>query len=283
MKTQLMKLHIEQILEKHKSVIAETDQLVRPLLESLNIEEIAKFNAGFKRYKENPFAIMEGEKLRYVRVLEMITNARKTGNICDLGTFVPYLPIMLASLGYEVTIVDHFKFYGPHFESEIRSITAKKSIKVVDLDILNDGFEPLGSHDIVLLMAVLEHLNGTPKALMQKIRSLCRQDGFVLIEVPNIVEFSKRIQMILGRSPLPDYATYFESAYPFMGHNREMTISEVLYLMNRTGFNVQQLFCYDYAPYRVPTFKGWLVQMLKKVVPLRDKGEVISVIANPRP
>ena len=85
-----------------------------------------------------------------------------------------------------------------------------------------------------------------------------------------------------SRSILPDYAVYLDSAYPFTGHNREMTVSEVEYLFGATGYEVEQLFCYDYA---VPLSNGWKGQLLrasKALAPMRNKHQVIRAIARPR-
>ncbi len=263
------------------NVMADTDTLIRPLLDVLNIEDICTHNKGYRAYDANRFQhFIEQEKGRFIKVANLIQHdPHNVRTICDLGAFIPYFPLVLSSLGYDVTIVDTYTLYGPRFESTIRQIAEKKAIKVIDLNILDDDFTPLGHPDIVLLMAVVEHLNGSPHVLMQKIHKMMAPGGYLVFDVPNIAEFTKRIAVLQGQSPLGDYRTYFDSAYPYMGHNREMTVSEVRLLMDMSGFRIDNLLCYDYSVLPATTLKRRLLYLIKSLWPIQDKGQVITVKA----
>ena len=89
--------------------------------------------------------------------------------------------------------------------------------------------------------------------------------------------FKKRLLFLLGKSPLPKYEDYFDSCYPFYGHNREMTVDEVRYLMNKTGFQVKYLDCYDYGIGEINSVKGLVAEIVKKIAPFKNKGG--SIIA----
>jgi 2-polyprenyl-3-methyl-5-hydroxy-6-metoxy-1,4-benzoquinol methylase len=263
-------------------ILADADKLIVPLLDSINVDDISQHNFDYKSYNKDRFRhFIEAEKTRFITATKIIYQDFKGGTICDLGTFIPYFPIILASLGYDVTIVDTYKLYGSNFENSIRELAEKKSIKVVDLNILNDSLDSLGIYDVVLLMAVVEHLNGSPRELMQKIYKMISPDGCLIFEVPNMVEFHRRIQFLLGRSPLPDYQNYFSSDYPFMGHNREMTMAEVTTLMRMSGFTIEKMLCYDYTKISHSSIKGHLASLAKFLMPVKDKGQVITVKAKP--
>lgn len=90
----------------------------------------------------------------------------------------------------------------------------------------------------ILLIALLEHLNGSPKELIAKIKSLMDQDSLLYIHVPNICKLSNIISIIRGKSPLPPYKDYFFSRYPFEGHNREMTLDELLLLCKFSSLEI---------------------------------------------
>lgn len=143
------------------------------------------------------------------------------------------------------------------------------------MDILQNDFKGLGRFDVILLMAVVEHLNGSPEGLLGKIRNIIKPNGFIYLDVPNIAEFTKRIMLLTGRSPLPAYRAFYESDYPFMGHNREMTIAEVSYMLDRSGFAVEMLKCDDYYYNKNPTIKAKMLQCMKAVAPLSNKGGLI--------
>ena len=132
-----------------------------------------------------------------------------------------------------------------------------------------------------MFMAVVEHLNVSPRLLFEKMRTILKPDGFLLFEVPNIAEFGRRIRFLFGRSPLAHYPDYFQSAYPFMGHNREMTMSEVSFLLEKTQFKINRLECYDYSASKPVGFLGWVMAILKKIAPLKGKEEVIMAVATP--
>ena len=92
----------------------------------------------------------------------------------------------------------------------------------------------------------------------------------------------ERIRFLMGRSPLPDYGVYLDSAYPFTGHNREMTVGEVRLLLEDAGFEIERLMCYDYTPTRTMSIKGRLLRAAKRVLP-GNFGESILALARPVP
>ena len=74
-----------------------------------------------------------------------------------------FLPTALSLLGYNVTIVDKYEYYGEIFKSTVTNYCAENNLKIVDLDILSDPFDMIEKSDISLNLAVVEHLNGSPK------------------------------------------------------------------------------------------------------------------------
>jgi SAM-dependent methyltransferase len=270
-------------MHKYRELIRDADRVILPLLESIKIDDLAKHNAGYRRYDvDRQKHFVEREKGRFLKVLDWIECDVRRGTVCDLGCFVPYLPVAMSLLGYQVKIVDKYSLYAETFKEAILRIAEANRIEVFDLDIVAEDLTPLGVNDVVLLMAVVEHLNGTPRALMEAARRCLGDDGALVFEVPNLAAFAKRVRLLFGCSPLPDYATYFASGYPFLGHNREMTVSEVRYLLEHTGFRIERMDCYDYHLQPPETFKGWGLELLKRVTPIRDKYDSILALARPQ-
>lgn len=268
----------KEIENKYSKVLDEVETAVRKLLDTIDIQEIAKYNVGLSIYGQFRYEyFIQREKRRFLLTLDEVNQSKMAASVCDLGCFIPYLPIALSLTGHKVKIVDKYSMYSQSFKDNIRRISDDYDIEVHDLDILYDDIGQLESVDVVLLMAVLEHLNGSPKRLMESIRSIMRPDALLFSEIPNIAEFSKRIRMLFGHSPLPKYKDYFYSKYPYAGHNREMTVEEVRFLFETCGFHIMSLLCYDYSEHRTGTLASSLVRLLKRVAPLRHKGEVIWV------
>lgn len=277
-----MKNSIKIFEKNYKALIKEVENIILPLLEVIDIKEISRRNIIYERYEEDRFKyFVESERRRFSKALNIIISDRKGGKVCDLGCFIPYLPVALSILGYQVKIVDKYEFYGNSFKNSIYHLAEKKSIKIFDFDILNDSFDILGKNDVVINMAVVEHFNGTPRYFLQKIHSIIADGGFLIFDVPNIAEFIKRIRLLFGFSPLADYNQYFYSEYPFMGHNREMTVDEVIYMLEHSNFKVEHLECYDFCPNPVKTLTGKLALILKNILPIKYKKE--SIIAKARP
>lgn len=62
--------------------------------------------------------------------------------------------------------------------------------------------------DLSISMAVIEHLIGSPKK------------KYIIVEVPNIASLYKRIKFFIsGKSIFDEYDIYFNSSYPYFGHN----------------------------------------------------------------
>ena len=152
---------------------------------------------------------------------------------------------------------------------------------MIDIDILNDSFDSLQSCDLALNLAVVEHFNGSPKHFLNKIHSKLKPDGFFVFDVPNIANFVKRVRVLMGYSPLDDYDDYLNAPYPYMGHNREMTVDEVSTLMRETNFDIQHIETYDFNPYSTVTRKGKFIRALKPLVPIRNLGECILAVSSP--
>lgn len=220
---------------------------------------------------------------RYIRVLNYIVNEidynRRKLNICDYGCMLPFLPTALSLLGYNVTIVDKYEYYGDEFKNAVTTYCAENNLKIVDIDILADDFDIIEKSDISLNLAVVEHLNGSPKDLLKKIHGSTKSDGYFIFDVPNIANLLKRLRLLIGHSPLDNYNYYLNAPYPYMGHNREMTVDEVCLLMQATGFDLVKIDTYDFNPYSTVTRKGRFVKMLKPIIPIKNIGECIFAVS----
>ena len=59
-----------------------------------------------ERYRENPYRWFVGRNsFRYLRALDLILSSNTDGIVCDLGCFIPFLPVCLSLAGLRVKIV----------------------------------------------------------------------------------------------------------------------------------------------------------------------------------
>ena len=276
-------MKIKKTTPEITKVIESTSAKMKVLLDGIDFSEQAKNNPLYTKYAKNKFHYYIGMEVnRYIRALEVITQRDPSGTktkVTDFGCMLPFLPTALSELGYDVTIVDKYEYYGDSFKESIFDFCAENSVKIVDLDIVNDSFDALGSCDIALNLAVVEHFNGSPKEFLRKVSSKINPDGFFVFDVPNIANFVKRIRVLMGYSPLDDYNDYLNSPYPYSGHNREMTVDEVTTLMAVSGFDLEHIETYDFNPYSTVTRKGSFLKAIKPFVPIKNLGECILAVS----
>jgi len=265
-------------------VVDIASEKMRILLDTIDFSEQIRRNALYQKYADNRFHYyVEMEVNRYIKVLDLITTKldpdRKMLNVCDYGCMLPLLPTALSELGYNVTVVDNYEYYGDEFKKSVKKHCHDNNLTMLDLDILNDSFDIIQESDISLNLAVVEHLNGSPKEFMNKIRSRMKENGLFIFDVPNIANLVKRIRSLMGYSPLDNYNDYLNAPYPYMGHNREMTVREVKMLMGAANFDIQHIETYDFNPFSTITKKGQFVKALKPMIPMKDLGECILAIS----
>lgn len=274
-----------QTLQNHRerdSIVDAIDfakKALRPIIADLDADGLWDTNSGLSQYDKDPFFyLVEVESKRYWHAAMLLKKyIQPNAKIFDLGTFIPVLPIALSRLGYDVTICEKFSLYSDTLRDVVNSSVANTQISILDIDMLSDNLGCLKDADAVLLMAVVEHFNGSPKNLLDRIFSEMPHGSIIIFEVPNMADLAKRIRLLLGRSPLPPYSLYFNSAYPFTGHNREMTKDEVIYALKETGFVLETIYTTDYSP--PCSKKDRLIRLAKRFLPIAHWNETIFAVA----
>jgi SAM-dependent methyltransferase len=257
--------------------MAATDDKIRAIIKQVDPADLALHNDGYAPEGDLFENLVAPERARYRLALRMLEGLAP-GRAVDLGCFFPYMPLLLTAFGWQVTAVDRYSLYGPSVHEALAATAKAEGFELLDLDMTTE-LDRVGNADLVLLMAVVEHLNGSPLHLMQAIATLLRpRRGHLLLEVPNIATLWRRIQFIRGVSPLPDYGSYLRSSYPFAGHNREMTAGEVRMLLEEAGYAIGKLAMFDYSP-PAPGIKPALLRLAQRAVP--SCRETIMAVARP--
>ena len=118
---------------KEISEIADiASEKIRLLLDDIDFTEQARRNTLYKKYADNKFHhYVEMEINRYIRALEVIKAfdpTKEKNDICDYGCMIPFLPYALSIMGYQVSIVDKYDFYGQKFKDSIRRFCTDNNI-----------------------------------------------------------------------------------------------------------------------------------------------------------
>ena len=165
----------------------------------------------------------------------------------DVGGFLATFPLALARLGATVTLSEAYGYYEGAFD-DLREYLEAEGVTIWDLDLTETGAAPAGeSFDAVFNMAMLEHLADSPRPLMDNMRALLGTGGRLIVEVPNIAYWPRRLEALQGHSVHPPLPDVYHSGSPFMGHHREYTAAEVRALFEMSGLKIDQLVTFNYS------------------------------------
>ena len=103
------------------------------------------------------------------------------------------------------------------------------------------------SYDYISIMAVLEHIPNSLEYFLGNISNALNDTGSLYIEVPNIAYYYKRVNLLKGKSPIPDIEVIYKSESPFIGHHHEYSTNELIRLNKLAGFKVNKLERYNYS------------------------------------
>jgi SAM-dependent methyltransferase len=168
------------------------------------------------------------------------------GKILDIGCFNARILYLAKQDGWEVKGID------------LSIDIAEKVKQEVDIDIeVIDFYQyPEDDHDVydvVILRHVLEHLPDSIGAL-QKIKSLMKEGGLGLLELPNIDGLSKKYRRFLKRVGLHRYK---DPPQQPPGHCNEFCKESFSYLLRFTGFELV-----DWHTYSSKPLSDWLYRKI---------------------
>ena len=87
---------------------------------------------------------------------------------------------------------------------------------------------------------MIEHLNESPRDLLNMAGTYLKPRGLLIISTPNAVNLRKRLWVLAGHSNYPPFDQLYDSVGPWRGHTREYTLAESVRLVERSGFSVEQ-------------------------------------------
>jgi 2-polyprenyl-3-methyl-5-hydroxy-6-metoxy-1,4-benzoquinol methylase len=185
------------------------------------------------------------------RVYHLVTALRRfgveSGSLLEIGSLFGTFSGALQKLGYRVTAVDRYrKFSGAldRYIDDLRSIGVL--VIETEVDDENDVIDQLPQYDIVISMAVIEHIPHTPRYFLESLARHVRSGGVIALDTPNIAQYWHRNRLRAGKSIHADIKDQFYASIPFEGHHREYTASEMRWMLEQLGCKDIQCDIFDY-------------------------------------
>lgn len=174
---------------------------------------------------------------RHARIIHRVQeDLASSERILDIGPGIGVFAIFVKEIGKKVSVIDH-----PEAIRE-DDVLEKNNIPIDRVDVLCEKIPyPANYFDMVTMFDIIEHLHGSPHHCLQEVRRVLEPNGVLFLTTPNAVNLRKRTRVLLGKSNYPDLESFFRSEYPYKGHVREYTKSEIERIMIWSGFTTVRL------------------------------------------
>lgn len=159
---------------------------------------------------------------------KIINAIGKDKKVLDVGCATGNIDKILFENGCEVT--------GIEIDPKSAEIASKycKSVIVGNIELLDDLNCPDNYFDVLLFADILEHLK-SPLNALKKLKRYLKDDGIVIITIPNVAYFEVRFAFLLGRFEYQDLGILDKT------HLRFFTKTSALNMLEDAGFTLVSL------------------------------------------
>jgi SAM-dependent methyltransferase len=178
---------------------------------------------------------IEGMPDAYDELAETVTaHVPAGGRVLDFGAGPADKTALLQQLGYQCVAYDDLDDEW-HRVGDNRARILEFAREVgIDYRLAKDGL-PEGPFDAVLVLDVLEHLHDSPRRLLNDLVGRLRDGGHLIVTVPNAANARKRASLVLGRTNMPDFTSFYWLGDPYRGHVREYVRDDLVRLARFLG------------------------------------------------
>jgi SAM-dependent methyltransferase len=157
----------------------------------------------------------------------------RTRHVCELGYGGPHLLSAISALSGAYTIVD--------IVDRSSGMALPENVNFVTSD-LNDDFPfENTTFDVVIAMMIVEHLFD-PFHSFRELARICKSDGVVLVNLPNITALKCRLSLLFGRMPVTSSRDWFEKREWDGNHLHYFTISDTIRLAALFGLRLRKIY-----------------------------------------
>ncbi len=127
---------------------------------------------------------------------------------------------------------------GVEIDAEAVKKATSRTIEAICGDVENEKIvkkiDNLGKFDVVLALAVIEHLKD-PKKALQKWQNFLKKDGRLIISTSNIANWSARLKILHGNFTYEDYGLFDRT------HLHFFTLNSFKKLIEESGYLIKDL------------------------------------------
>lgn len=229
---------LEEFRRVYRGAVAD----VAPTVGPAELEKLAVHDRPLAQW--DPLEYMRRSEERCLRALRLLDHrARPQEPLLEVGGFLGVFPLALARLGFRVTVAERYDLYDGALDG-VRALLLEAGARVWDVDFTSAEVSA-EQYGVVVNMAMVEHVAGSPRQLMENLRRCC--SGCLLLEVPNLAYGYKRWQLLRGQTIHPPLREVYESAIPFTGHHREYTATDLRELLELSGFRLERMEFFNYS------------------------------------
>lgn len=208
----------------------------------------------------------------YSTIAETVMKYLEPGaSILDFGCGPCDKTAILQHLGFSCSACDDLEDDWVKAPGQRDTILGFARESGIDFRISNGNGIPFdrGRFDMVMMHDVLEHIHDSPRELVNDLLEMAKPEGILFVTVPNQVNIKKRVEVLLGRTNLTAFETFYWSDTPWRGHVREYVRDDLVKLAAYLDLGVLELRGVDHmlqkvppaarAPYLAATavFDGW--------------------------
>lgn len=192
----------------------------------------------------------------YLSIAKTIVRHLQPGDkILDFGSGPCDKTAVIQLLGYQCSASDDLQDYWHQIDTNREEILSFIDQIGIDFTLATDRTLPYPkeSFDMVMMHHVLEHLHDSPRDLVNGLLELLKPEGYFFATVPNAVNIRKRVSVLLGRTNLPNFATYYWYPDSWRGHVREYTRNDLIKIAEYLGLEIVALHSYHQMLNKVPS------------------------------
>ncbi len=167
----------------------------------------------------------------------------------DNGLLLFELAPRVSKNGYGTDLSDVL-VKGANKEARDRNLDQKIKFRVADID---EGL-PFAdkSFAVVTCLAVLEHVFD-PLFVFKELTRVVEPGGFLIVEVPNLAWFPRRLTLFVGQRPRTSWAPGWDG-----GHLQYFTLTDLRHLFKARGFIIEKETCSGVFA----SFRNWWLSFL---------------------
>lgn len=220
--------------------------LIKNLKHKINLLEKFDYNLLPIRFKENGYGdneyfkiFLKQSTIRVYHTLLCLDHFKMDSKkVLEVGSLFGFFSSVLKDLGNDVTAFDRYNDFNGALEN-FCSDMKNQNINVIQSSENKEDkdFETLEKFDVIICMAVIEHIPHTPKYFLEKLRSKLKNGGILILDTPNLTRLENRINLNNDISTFQNINSQFNTDIPWEGHHREFTMNELIYILEELKFS----------------------------------------------